>query len=330
MRKALAVTLIIVQIVGFSSLYAGLQTLSPQQASAATGPCTAPSTDYGNVQSTINVPSGANGTYYIWSRMKAASGSANSYLIQIDNSYCFNVGGHSSVSTSNWTWVDYQNGSTGSRISVNLSSGSHNIKMIGNKDGVQLDRIIFTQNAQCQPDNITPVQNGPQPGDNCASTADTTEPNVSLTAPANGAEVSGNEDITATASDDESGIDKVEFLINGNVISTDDRDDRSSYTYQWNTASGSFPDGNYVLSARATNKDGLTKTSSTRSVTVKNETVQRKPGDANNDGKVTGIDLSILSTNWGNQNANFDKADFSGDGKVNGQDLSILSTNWGK
>jgi len=57
------------------------------------------------------------------------------------------------------------------------------------------------------------------------------------------------------------------------------------------------------------------------------------PGDANLDGKVTALDLSILSTNWSASGqaggAMWTLGDFNGDGLVTALDLDILATNWG-
>ena len=52
----------------------------------------------------------------------------------------------------------------------------------------------------------------------------------------------------------------------------------------------------------------------------------RKSGDANNDGKVDLLDLSILATWWGTSNTD---ADFNHDGTVDLLDLSILASVWG-
>jgi uncharacterized protein (TIGR03790 family) len=58
------------------------------------------------------------------------------------------------------------------------------------------------------------------------------------------------------------------------------------------------------------------------------------PGDANLDGKVTAMDLDILSTNWMRSGqaggAMWGYGDFNGDGTVTALDLDVLSTNWGK
>ncbi|MEO6513324.1 MAG: fibronectin type III domain-containing protein [Candidatus Saccharimonadales bacterium] len=52
------------------------------------------------------------------------------------------------------------------------------------------------------------------------------------------------------------------------------------------------------------------------------------PGDANSDGHVTFLDLSILSATW--QGTTDLRADFNNDGVVNFLDLSIMASNWGK
>ena len=56
-------------------------------------------------------------------------------------------------------------------------------------------------------------------------------------------------------------------------------------------------------------------------------------GDANNDGKVDGSDVTILAGNWqkgvgDGQTADWSEGDFNGDGKVDGSDVTILAGNW--
>lgn len=128
--------------------------------------CTNPSTDYGTVTYTASVS--ATGTYRIWTRMSAPSTSANTYLLDIDSSSCYTVGGstvpvYSSGATSYFSnntsnWISKTSG--GSNIDVSLSSGSHTIKLIGNADGVVVDRVIITADTTCVPTGA---------GDNCAS-----------------------------------------------------------------------------------------------------------------------------------------------------------------
>ena len=62
-------------------------------------------------------------------------------------------------------------------------------------------------------------------------------------------------------------------------------------------------------------------------------TPDKVPGDANNDGKVDGSDVTILAGNWqygvtGTPNATWSMGDFNGDGKVDGSDVTILAGNW--
>jgi hypothetical protein len=57
------------------------------------------------------------------------------------------------------------------------------------------------------------------------------------------------------------------------------------------------------------------------------------PGDANNDQKVDGSDVTILAGNWqagvdGAIVADWSMGDFNGDGKVDGSDVTILAGNW--
>ena len=56
-------------------------------------------------------------------------------------------------------------------------------------------------------------------------------------------------------------------------------------------------------------------------------------GDANNDGKVDGSDVTILAGNWqkgvsDGLTATWEEGDFNGDGKVDGSDVTILAGNW--
>ena len=57
------------------------------------------------------------------------------------------------------------------------------------------------------------------------------------------------------------------------------------------------------------------------------------PGDANNDQKVDGSDVTILAGNWqvgvdGLEEATWEMGDFNGDKKVDGSDVTILAGNW--
>ena len=88
-------------------------------------------------------------------------------------------------------------------------------------------------------------------------------PSVSIISPAEGAVVSGTVTITATASDDY-GVTKVDFYVDGVLLSSDDA---SPYEASWDSTS--IADGQHTLSATAVDTAGQTATASIK-VTVDN------------------------------------------------------------
>lgn len=88
-------------------------------------------------------------------------------------------------------------------------------------------------------------------------------PTVSLTNPADGAQVDEGQNLTlsANATDSDGSISEVQFFVNGNVVGSDSS---SPYSVNWtaNTA------GNYSLYAIATDNDGDTTQSASVSITV--------------------------------------------------------------
>jgi hypothetical protein len=94
---------------------------------------------------------------------------------------------------------------------------------------------------------------------------DTTPPTVSLTAPADGATVSGTAvSLSATANDD-TGVTKVEFYRGTTLIGTDSS---SPFQTTWDTTT--VTNGSYPLTAKAYDAAGNTTTSATATVTVTN------------------------------------------------------------
>lgn len=96
-------------------------------------------------------------------------------------------------------------------------------------------------------------------------TTDTTPPTVSLSAPANGATVSGTATLSASASDNV-GVSRVEFYVDGTLVLSDTT---APYSTTWNTTSAA--NGSHTLMARAFDAAGNT-TSSSVTVTVNNGT----------------------------------------------------------
>ena len=95
-----------------------------------------------------------------------------------------------------------------------------------------------------------------QPGPNQA-------PSVTLTSPANGATFTAPAaiDITATASDPENQLARVEFYQGTTLLGSDSS---SPYSFTWSSA----PAGSYTLTARAFDTDGAQTNSSAVSITV--------------------------------------------------------------
>src|SRR5690606_30736727 len=97
------------------------------------------------------------------------------------------------------------------------------------------------------------------------------KPGVSIMSPANNASFTtgSNVTITATASDSDGTVTKVEFF-NGNTKLGEDL--AVPYTFTWSAV----PAGSYSLTARATDNAGATTTSSVVVISVTNANV--KPG----------------------------------------------------
>jgi hypothetical protein len=93
---------------------------------------------------------------------------------------------------------------------------------------------------------------------------DTSAPTTSITAPANGATVSGTTNVTASATDNV-GVTKVEFWLDGALASTDTT---SPYEWSWNTTTASS--GSHSLVSKAYDAAGNIGTSSAVNVTVNN------------------------------------------------------------
>lgn len=87
-------------------------------------------------------------------------------------------------------------------------------------------------------------------------------PTATITAPANGATVSGTVAIAANASDD-IGLDHVEFLLDGALLGSDAT---APYAYSWNSATAS--NGAHALQARAIDLAGNSGSSAAVNVTV--------------------------------------------------------------
>ncbi len=96
----------------------------------------------------------------------------------------------------------------------------------------------------------------PAPAPTPAPAPDTTAPTVNITAPSNGAVVSGIAKITASASD-QSGIARVEFFIGDTLLGSSTT---APFSTSWDTRK--WANGDYVITARATDTAGNVGTAS--------------------------------------------------------------------
>jgi chitodextrinase len=119
-----------------------------------------------------------------------------------------------------------------------------------------------------------------------------------------------------TSSTDDVAVTGYKIFRGGTQIAT-----TTNTTY---TDSGLTPGASYSYTVAA--YDGAGNTSA-QTTAVSTKTVL-KPGDANHDGIVDYLDLSLLAGTW--QSRTDLRADFNADGVVNYLDLSILAANYGK
>ncbi len=180
------------------------------------------------------------------------------------------------------------------------------------------DKVVLSDNGANQkfvfPMYVTP-------GYSYSASTDTTRPTISITAPGNGSTQSGTVTITANASDNVM-VTKVEFLIDGVVKATDTS---NPYSYNWDTTTVS--NGSHNLLAKAYDAAGNVGSSSIVTVTVSN--ASSGSADFNGDHIVNILDLSILSSNYGQSSRMHSQGDVNGDTIVNILDLSLLSSHWG-
>ncbi|MEO6513400.1 MAG: Ig-like domain-containing protein [Candidatus Saccharimonadales bacterium] len=289
--------------------------------------CTTPATDYGTVDLSVSIPTA--GTYRIWTRMSAPSPSSvnNNYLLQLDGTTCYTVGGTTVPVYASGATTYFANDSTnwiakttaGAFVDVSFTTGAHALKLIGNADGVVVDRLILTQDTTCTPTGT---------GDNCANPADTTAPVVSISSPAQSATISTTTTVTAVATDNVA-VTKVEFYVDGALKGTDTTAGASNdYTYALNPVGLSV--GNHTLTAKAYDAAPNSTTSSAVTVAVPS-TIYNK-ADINTDGVVNFLDFSLLSGKYGQSGTSttLGRSDINTDGTVNFLDFSTLASNYGK
>ncbi|MBI3331950.1 hypothetical protein HYZ99_03245 [Candidatus Peregrinibacteria bacterium] len=155
-----------------------------------------------------------------------------------------------------------------------------------------------------------------------SNVVDTTPPAVSMTAPANGATVTGAVTVAATAVDDV-GVAGVQFLLDGANLGTEDT--TSPYSISWNTTTAS--NGSHTLTARARDAAGNTAASSVTVTTANTQTTGTIIIDPSSPARVTG-DTSVTTALFNPPNNALLLVLISADAAI-GSDPNIAITNNG-
>jgi hypothetical protein len=151
---------------------------------------------------------------------------------------------------------------------------------------------------------------------------DTTPPTTSITAPANGATVSGTVSVTASASDNV-GVTKVEFYLDGALQVTDTA---TPYTWSFNTTT--VANGSHTLQTKAYDAAGNVGSSSTISVTVSNSTGDTTPPTTSITAPANGATISgtVSVTASASDNVGVTKVEFYLDGALQVTDTATPYT----
>ena len=179
-----------------------------------------------------------------------------------------NAYSHVAVTYNGSSLVFYVNGvaTRSTAVTGNIQTSTMPLRIGGNTiwgeyfqgqiDEVRVYNRALSQN-EIQTDMVTPIGGAPA--------QDTTPPTVSLTAPANGATISGTATLNADAADNV-GVVGVQFRVDGVNLGTEDTS--APYSRTWDTLTAG--NGTHSLTAVARDAAGNTTTSTARTVTVSN------------------------------------------------------------
>ncbi len=94
-----------------------------------------------------------SGSYKIWGRTIAPTGSDDSFWVQVDGGVWYKWNGI--PLTTAWAWDDVHNNDAGNvTLTWNLVAGSHTLRVAYREDGTQLDRILITNEASFVPSGV--------------------------------------------------------------------------------------------------------------------------------------------------------------------------------
>jgi hypothetical protein len=109
------------------------------------------------------------GTYYVWARASATSGSDDSYHVGINGTIpesgtYVNWEQSTGAKDGNWDWILWTNGKAGPQCSVEVpSAGVHEIEVYIRENGFRLDKLVLTvdpwdEGSGYAPDSIGPPE----------------------------------------------------------------------------------------------------------------------------------------------------------------------------
>jgi len=294
-----------------------IPTFQAENASAAA--CAAPSTDYGQV-SGLSTTIDTAGTYRIWTRMAAANTTNNTYLLEIDGSTCFTVGGsgvpvyaggatsHFVNNATNWRNTT----SSGSTVSMNLSAGSHTVKLIGNSPGVVIDRLIFSASTTCTPTGT---------GNNCADATAPTSSSIAATSVTHNAATIG-------WTTNEASTTWVEY---GTTTSYGSSSTLNSSLVTSHSVNLTSLAAGTLYHYRVTSRDEAGNATVSTDRTFTTSATQTYPAaDINQDGSVGILDISLVISRWNTSGSGLGRSDVNSDGVVNALDLSSVIGKYGQ
>jgi hypothetical protein len=130
------------------TLASPMVTGSDSQASGSTYVYTP--TNTGSDTITINVPS--SDIYTFWARVNYSGEFQNSFFAQFDGGTSYKVG-NENTGYNIWKWVDWQEGQNGTSniIKINLSAGTHTLKITGREPNTKIDKFLLTTDPKYTP-----------------------------------------------------------------------------------------------------------------------------------------------------------------------------------
>ena len=238
----------------------------------------------GYIEDTVQFPTSGQYQFKVIARGDMAGGGWPIMEIRIDQV------AFATIVVSSSTWTTYT-------ATTQVSAGTHAVAIAFTNDYYvpPADRNLLV-------DKVTII----------APSSDTTPPTVSLSAPANGATVSGTAvTVSATASDNV-GVAGVQFKLDGANLGAEDT--TSPYSVSWDTTKAT--NGSHTLTAVARDAAGNSATSASRTVTVSNAPADTTPptGSVTINGGAAGTNnVSVTLTLSATDNVGVTQMQFSND-----------------